>query len=82
MKRNALVSLADVVWADDVTVVVGENSFYLYMLCLPRGLSDIAVTADGVDRLFPIANKQVCYLKANPSWLYSWRLPLVAEGVL
>lgn len=85
MKRNALVSLADVVWADDVTVVVGKNSFHLYMLCLPRGLcwlNDIAVATGGADRLFPIANKQVCYLKTNPSWLYCCSLPVVAEGVL
>ena len=85
MKRNALVSLSDVIWADDVTVVVGKNSFHLYMLYLPRGLcclSDLAVATDGVDRLFPFANKQVCYLKTNPSWLYCWRLPLVAEGIL
>lgn len=84
MERNALVSLAGVIWANDVTVVVGKI-FHLYMLCLPRGLcwlSDLAVVTHGVGRLFPIANKQVCYLKTNPSWLYWWRLLLVAEGVL
>lgn len=75
MKRNSLFSLADVIWANGVTGVVGNN-FHLHLLCLPRGLcwlSDLAVTTDGVDRLFPIANKQVCHLKANPSWLYCWR---------
>lgn len=74
MKRNALVSLADVISINDVTGV--GNDFHLHFLCLPRGLcwlSDLAVTTDGVDRLFPIANKQVCHLKTNPSWLFCWR---------
>lgn len=84
MKRNALVSLADVIWANDVTEVVGNN-FHLHLLCLPRRLcwlSDLAVTTDGVDRLFPITKKEVCYLKTNPSWLYCWRYLWWQERVL
>lgn len=88
MKRNALVSLADVILVDDVTVVGGKNSFHLYNLCLPGRLcwlSDVAVTTGGMDRLFPIANKQVYYLKTNPSCTagdYLWWQKGVCEFTL
>lgn len=41
-------------------------------------LSPLMVWTD----FFPFANKEVCHLKTNPSWLYCWRYLWWQEGVL
>lgn len=62
MERNAIVSLAGDMWADDVIVVVGKNFPFIcavspWRAVLPGCQHSPALVAAAVDGLLPTTNK-------------------------